>query len=393
METRKKILCVFGTRPEAIKIAPVIRELEKNNDIFEVVTVVTGQHRELLDEALYLFQVQPDYDLNVMAKRQTLSEITSWVMHGLEKIFLKEQPDLVLIQGDSATAFTTALTAFYHRIPLGHVEAGLRSGQKYSPYPEEMHRRLITSLADVHFAPTALAVESLKASSVNPANIYLTGNTIIDALLSIAQTDYNLEKVVDVRPSQGKKVLLVTAHRRESFGMPLRNICQALKTLSEKRKDIHIILPVHKNPIVRETVNSLLANQSGLQLIEPLDYEPFIHLMKLCYLILTDSGGIQEEAPTLGKPVLLLRQTTERPESVMAGTVKFVGTDPDKIVAEVSQLLDDAAAYAAMARKVNPYGDGQAAGRIVKALLHYFGFVDKKPASFQPETAGVAKRS
>lgn len=384
MSRLKKILTVFGTRPEAIKLAPVIKELAGHGDVFENILVATGQHRELLDEVLYLFDIKPDYDLNIMGKRQTLSDITSLVMHGLEKILLKEQPDLLLVQGDSATTLAASLTAFFYRMPLVHVEAGLRSGHKFSPYPEEMNRRLISVLADIHFAPSLMAFESLKNSGISEKNIYITGNTIIDAVKMIVRHEFSMDGIIPPDNYKGKKIILLTAHRRENFGRPLKNIAEAVKQIAQKRDDVFIIIPVHKNPIVHETFYSLLESQKNVQLIDPLDYEPFLHLIKMAYLILTDSGGVQEEAPTFGKPALILRETTERPEAIIAGVAKFVGTEPQKIIQETERLLDEPALYQKMSKKVNPYGDGQASERIVKALLHYFGFTDKRPENFEP---------
>ena len=307
------------------------------------------------------------------------------MLHGLEQILLKIQPDMTLVQGDSATSFAAALTSFFYRVPIGHVEAGLRSGKKFSPYPEEMNRRLISNLADIHFAPTVMAYESLKALNVAEKNIYVTGNTIIDALNMIARHQYSVDTIIPPASYKGKKLILLTAHRRENFGIHLKNICEATNKIAQKREDVLLIVLVHKNPIVKETLQNQLSNQKNIQLIEPLDYEPFIHLMKMSYLILTDSGGIQEEAPSFGKPVLLLRDTTERPEAVIAGVAKFVGSDPAKIIQETEALLDNQELYQKMAKKVNPYGDGQAAQRITLALLHYFGFTDKKPENFAPQ--------
>lgn len=380
MPRKKKIIFVFGTRPEAIKMAPVIKELSQHQQHFLPLVVVTGQHREMLDQVLKIFKIKPDYDLNIMTAKQTFSQITVKALLGLEEIYRQEKPDLIVVQGDTTTTFVAGLTAFYEGVPLAHIEAGLRTGDKTSPYPEEMNRTLTTDLADIHFAPTTMAVYNLRNHGVNPAKIFLTGNTVIDALKFTASRPYKFKGLSP--EAKGKKIIVVTAHRRESFGPKLLSICKALKKLAQKRKDIFIVFPVHKNPVVREAVEKILKGRKNIQLLEPLDYEPFVHLMKLSYLILTDSGGIQEEAPSLGKPVLVLRNTTERPEAVMANTVRIVGTSTAKIIAETEELLDNKKAYELMAHLVNPYGDGNASERIGQALLYFFEFSDKKPEEF-----------
>jgi UDP-N-acetylglucosamine 2-epimerase (non-hydrolysing) len=373
---------VFGTRPEAIKMAPVIKEAEKYPDVLEPVIVVTGQHRHMLDQVLRIFDVDPDYDLGIMEENQTIISIVTKSLQGLEEIILREKPDILLVQGDTSTAFAAGLAAYYYKIPLGHVEAGLRTFDKWRPYPEEMNRKLITALADLHFAPTMKSVNNLLEEKVPRERAYLTGNTVIDALLQVSKGAYDLEKA-GIKLRKGRKMILVTAHRRESFGQPLRNICSAIKKLAEKfRREIEFVIPVHKNPMVREVVNEILEEVDNVELIEPLDYEPFVHLMKASYIILTDSGGVQEEAPSLGKPVLVLREKTERPEAVEAGTVKIVGMDEKVIFEETDRLLTDAAEYQKMSRAVNPYGDGHASERIVGALLHYFGASDRRPEEF-----------
>jgi UDP-N-acetylglucosamine 2-epimerase (non-hydrolysing) len=303
----------------------------------------------------------------------------------LEDVILREKPDMILVQGDTSTTFATGLAAYYHRIPLGHVEAGLRTFDKWRPYPEEINRKLTTSLADVHFAPTQTSVDNLLNERVDKNKIYLTGNTVIDALLEVVKKDFDLKSAgINLNPK--KKTVLVTAHRRESFGKPMKNICTAIARLAKDyHQDIEFVLPVHKNPRVRETVNAILGSVNNVGLIEPLDYEPFVHLMKKSHIILTDSGGVQEEAPSLGKPVLVMREKTERPEAISAGTVKLVGMDEEVIVAETSSLLNNRKAYESMAQAVNPYGDGHAAERIVRAVLYYFGAVDQKPAEFIPK--------
>jgi UDP-N-acetylglucosamine 2-epimerase (non-hydrolysing) len=382
MINRKRIMFVFGTRPEAIKMAPVVEKVESYPDILQPVVVVTGQHRQMLDQVLRIFDIHPDYDLGIMEENQTLTSILTKSMQGLEDAILKEKPDMLLVQGDTSTTFAAALEAYYYKIPLGHVEAGLRTFDKWRPFPEEINRRLTSVMADLHFAPTRTSVANLAAEGIHQSSIYLTGNTVIDALLQVAGKEYDLKKS-GIELAQDKKVVLVTTHRRESFGHPLRNTCQAILRLAQDlRKEIQVIIPVHKNPMVKDTVTEILGEIENVLLIDPLDYLPFVHLMKAAYLILTDSGGIQEEAPSLGKPVLVLRDKTERPEAITAGTVKLVGTDEELIYTEAKKLLTEPAAYAAMSRAVNPYGDGMAAERIVQAILYYFGATDKKPAEF-----------
>ncbi len=392
MSHRKKLLFVFGTRPEAIKMAPVITEAKKHSDVFDLSIVVTGQHREMLEQVLKVFRIQPDYDLMIMEHGQTLSYIVERCMQGIEEILVRERPDMVLVQGDTSTTFAAALAAFYQHVPVGHIEAGLRTGKKYYPFPEEMNRRLTSAVADIHFAPTEVAVKNLLGESISRSSIYLTGNTVIDALYTVARKSFDLKKAgVDIKHGH-KKLILATVHRRESFGPPLRGICEALKTLAHEHREIAtVILPVHRNPIVSDTVHEILGPSANVQLIEPLDYEPFVHLMKSSYIILTDSGGIQEEAPSLGKPVLVLREETERPEAVMANTVKVVGTNPERILAEVEKLLTDKEEYDKMAKAVNPYGDGKASERILSSLLHYFGFTDVRPVEFDAAKPAIEK--
>ena len=365
----KKVMLIFGTRPEAIKMCPVVKEIDKHKDLQPLVCV-TAQHREMLDQVLKLFQVVPDYDLNIMKAGQTLYDITARVLTGLQTVLQEAKPDLVLVHGDTTTTFAAALAAYYMQIPVGHVEAGLRTNNKYSPYPEEMNRRLTGSLCDWHFAPTALARENLLKENVNPESILVTGNTVIDALQMTVQKEFafqdkDLQKVLQ----SGKRLLLMTTHRRENLGEPLRQVYRALKEVLRSHEDVQVVFPVHKNPAVRKVVEAELAGMDRVLLTEPLDYEPFANLMSHAYLILTDSGGIQEEAPSLGKPVLVVRDTTERPEAVAAGTVKLVGTDFDKVLTEMNNLLDDKSAYQKMAEAVNPYGDGLASQRIVKKIL------------------------
>ncbi len=361
-----KILTVFGTRPEAIKMAPVIKALEAEANI-ESKVCVTAQHREMLDQVLDLFAIQPDYDLNIMQAGQDLTDITCSVLSGLKKIIHEFKPNRILVHGDTTTTFVATLAAYYQRIPVGHVEAGLRTGNIYAPFPEEINRKFTACIADLNFAPTQKAKENLLAEGVKEDNIYITGNTVIDALLdTVDRISANINFPF---LSKEKKLILVTGHRRENFGSGFENICYALKCLSE-RQDLQIVYPVHLNPNVREPVLRILANCENIHLIEPQDYLPFVYLMNQAYLILTDSGGIQEEAPALGKPVLVMRDTTERPEAVEAGTVVLVGTDKHKIVAECEKLLDDKASYDKMSFAYNPYGDGKASFKIINILKH-----------------------
>lgn len=375
-----KILTVFGTRPEAIKMAPVVHALESAEDI-ESAVCVTAQHREMLDQVLGLFGIEPEFDLDIMSPGQSLEQITSRILEGMGEVLNAFRPDMVLVHGDTATTFAASLAAFYHQIPVGHVEAGLRTGNLYSPWPEEANRKLTGVLADLHFAPTDTSREDLVREAVDPAKIVVTGNTVIDALFWVRdriRSDETLQANLDealpaVMPSQD--VLLVTGHRRESFGGGFERICEALRALALRYPSLAIVYPVHLNPNVREPVNRLLAGLANVHLIEPLDYLPFVYLMDRSTIILTDSGGIQEEAPSLGKPVLVMRETTERPEAVSAGTVKLVGTNVAKITQEVSSLLDDAKAYETMSLAHNPYGDGEASSRIVHALRCRFSKV------------------
>lgn len=368
-----KLLSVFGTRPEAIKMAPLVRAVAVDRD-FEARVCVTAQHRQMLDQVLGLFAIMPDYDLNLMRPGQSLTDITSAILSGLKPILQDFRPDFVLVHGDTTTTFAASLAAFYEQIPVAHVEAGLRTGNLYSPWPEEANRKLTSVLTRLHFAPTETAQANLLAEGVAPDSICVTGNTVIDALLSInarleqdAALCEQVEAGIPYRQS-GRRMVLVTGHRRESFGGGFERICAALAQLAQRYPDVDMVYPVHLNPNVREPVNRLLSGLPNVYLIEPLDYLPFVYLMRNATLILTDSGGIQEEAPSLGKPVLVMRDTTERPEAVAAGTVKLVGTDTDKIVHFVCQLLDDKEIYAKMSEAHNPYGDGKACERIVARL-------------------------
>ncbi len=364
-----KVMTVFGTRPEAIKMAPVIKELKKVKDI-ETVVAVTAQHREMLDQVLQLFDITPDYDLNLMEEKQDLYSITTGVLNGMKGILAKEQPELVLVHGDTTTTFAAALAAFYQRIPVGHVEAGLRTRNKYSPYPEEMNRTLAGRLAELHFAPTDTARENLLNEGTGSFKIWVTGNTVIDALLDTIRPDYEFGSELE-EIDLSKRLLLVTTHRRENWGRPMREVYQALIDLVDEFPDVAVVFPVHRNPVVRDVAREMLEGRERFYLIEPLDYEPFAHLMNCSYMVLTDSGGMQEEAPSLGKPVLVLRDTTERPEALQAGTVKLVGTVREKIYNEAQLLLSSRGEYEKMARAINPYGDGQAAIRIVDVIKDF----------------------
>ncbi|MDR1159766.1 MAG: UDP-N-acetylglucosamine 2-epimerase (non-hydrolyzing) [Syntrophomonadaceae bacterium] len=364
-----KVMAVFGTRPEAIKMAPVVRKLKEREDI-ETLVAVTAQHREMLDQALSLFEIKPDYDLDLMRAGQDLFSITCGVLSGLQEILKKEEPDLLLVHGDTTTTFAAALAAFYLHIPVGHVEAGLRTRNKYSPFPEEMNRTLTGSIADLHFAPTDKASDNLIAEAVALYKIWVTGNTVIDALLHTVRDGYVFGPEFS-KVDFNKRLLVVTTHRRENWGEKMRQIYRALIDLTEEFTDIEVIFPVHKNPAVREIAYEMLGERAGFHLTEPLDYEPFANLLQASYLILTDSGGLQEEAPSLGKPVLVLRDTTERPEAIEAGTVKLVGTVYDHIYKEAKLLLSDESEYNKMARAVNPYGDGKAAERIVNIIADF----------------------
>ena len=372
----KKIMLVFGTRPEAIKMAPLVKAIEKDDEL-ECVVAVTAQHREMLDQVLELFKIKPQYDLNLMKDNQTLSDITSGVLKGIEKVVLKEKPDMVLVHGDTSTTFAGALAAFYAQVPVGHVEAGLRSGDIYSPFPEEMNRRLTGVLSSVNFAPTMTAKNNLLHEGVDESKIFVTGNTVIDALLSIVDEKYQLESDLADFLAKNKQTVLITAHRRENQGQPMVQIFQAVRQLHEELPEVGFVFPVHKNPRVRALAHEALDGLERVKMIEPLDYEPFANLMNRVDLIMTDSGGLQEEAPALGKPVLVLRENTERPEAVEAGTVKLVGTEKEKIFTTAKTLLTDAKAYEEMEKAVNPYGDGKACQRIIQAIKYYFALEDK----------------
>lgn len=364
-----KVMAVFGTRPEAIKMAPVIKELQKVDDI-ETVVVVTAQHREMLDQVLHLFAIEPDYDLDLMKEQQDLFSITGGVLTGMKSILEQEKPDLVLVHGDTSTTFTAALAAYYMKIPVGHVEAGLRTRNKYSPFPEEMNRTLTGRLAELHFAPTDLSRENLLIESTAAFKIWVTGNTVIDALVETVKPDYDFGPELAAVNFE-RRILLVTTHRRENWGEKMRDIYQALLRLVHDFSDVEIVFPVHMNPAVRNLAMEMLGGRERIHLLEPLDYEPLANLMNRSHIVLTDSGGLQEEAPSLGKPVLVLRDTTERPEAITAGTAKLVGTSEEHIYQAAYLLLSDNGEYDKMARAVNPYGDGKAAIRIVKVIKDF----------------------
>ncbi len=383
MKKKIKVMTVFGTRPEAIKMAPLVLELQRYPEQIEAVVAVTAQHREMLDQVLGLFSIVPDHDLDIMAQGQTLFEVTTRAMQGLNEVLQQEKPDMVLVHGDTTTTFAGALAAYYHQIAVGHVEAGLRTGNKYSPYPEEMNRKLTGSLADLHFAPTDTAKGNLLKEVVPEKDVVVTGNTVIDALLATVSDDYRFaDRLLAEIDYQNKRVVLVTTHRRENLGEPMRHVYQALRDIVAEFPDVEIVFPVHRNPKVREVVEAELGQVPRVHLIEPLEYQPFANLLARSYLILTDSGGIQEEAPSLGKPVLVLRDTTERPEAIAAGTVKLVGTDRDVVHAETRRLLSDRAEYDRMSNSSNPYGDGAASRRIVQAILHRYGLSDEAAQPF-----------
>ncbi len=364
-----KVLTVFGTRPEAVKMAPLVKALKKNEDRFQSKICVTAQHRDMLDQVLKIFDIEPDYDLDIFESGQTLTQITCRALGGLEEVIEDFKPHLILVQGDTTTVFSGALAAFYHQVKIGHVEAGLRSGNLYSPYPEEANRMMTGVLADFHFAPTETSRENLLREGFDANKIFVTGNTSIDALSWVIDENYKFEEeIINKIDFKNKKVILLTAHRRENIGRPMENIFSALKDIAEENKDVEIIYPMHLNPKVREIANKIFKGMEGVHLIEPLDYLPFTNLMNKCYLVVTDSGGVQEEAPSLGKPVLVVRRETERPEGIEAGTAKLAGTDRNNIYNELNLLLNNKEEYRKMANAVNPYGDGKAADHIIEAI-------------------------
>ena len=377
-----RIMSVFGTRPEAIKMAPLVKELAARKEI-ESICCVTAQHREMLDSVLKVFGVRPDWDLDIMTPRQTLSTITSKCLTGMDEAIDALKPDMILVHGDTSTTFAGALSAFYHQVPVGHVEAGLRTYDKYSPYPEEMNRKLVTQIADLYFCPTENNRENLRREAVTEG-VFVTGNTVIDALKTTVRPDYVFDtEELNRLPYGGKKILLVTCHRRENYGQPMEDIMSALAHIARTHEDVELVYPVHLSPVVQECARKHLGDIPNVHLIAPLAADEMHNLMARCYLVLTDSGGLQEEAPALGKPVLVLRRETERPEAVQAGTVKLAGVRYEDIVRMAGELIDDPAAYAAMAHAVNPYGDGGACRRIADAILWRFGRGDR-PEDFRP---------
>lgn len=377
-----KVMSVFGTRPEAIKMAPLVKVLENTEEI-ESIVCVTAQHRQMLDQVLEIFDLHPQYDLNIMQNRQTLAGITTRALIGLEEVIVKERPDIVLVHGDTSTTFAGALAAYYHQIKVGHVEAGLRTYDKYQPFPEEMNRRLTGALTDLHFAPTPLAKEHLQKENISEAGIFITGNTVIDALAHTIEEDYVFhEELLNTIDFQNKRVIAMTAHRRENLGEPLEHICHAVRRIVDAFPDVEVVYAVHKNPAVTEPVYRLLGGHPRIHLTEPLDLKDMHNLMYRSYFVMTDSGGLQEEVPSMGKPVLVLRNVTERPEGIEAGTLKLAGTDEEKIVAMAEELLRDAAAYAAMAQAKNPFGDGNASKRIAAAILYAFERRQERPQDY-----------
>ena len=383
MEKKIKVMSVFGTRPEAIKMAPLVIELEKNPNI-ESVVCVTAQHRQMLAQVLEIFEITPDYDMNLMMDRQTLVQITARVLEGLDDIIKEVKPDIVLVHGDTTTSFVGALAAFYNQVPVGHVEAGLRTYDIYSPFPEEMNRCLTGRIAELNFSPTVANKENLLRENVSEDSIYITGNTVIDAMKTTVKEDFTfVTEELNKIDYMNKKVITMTAHRRENLGEPLKNICNAVKRLVERYEDAEVVYPVHMNPAVRETVFDILGDLDRVHLIEPINVDELHNLMARSYLIMTDSGGIQEEAPSLAKPVLVLRRETERPEAVAAGTVKIAGVDEDVIFDLACELFDDKDAYNKMAHAANPYGDGNASLRIIDAILYHFGVLTNRPEDYR----------
>lgn len=376
-----KVMTVFGTRPEAIKMAPLVLELKKQSKRFETITVVTAQHREMLDSVLEIFDIKPDYDLNIMKQGQTLSGITEAVLHDLDGVIKEEKPDIVLVHGDTTTTLGASLSAFYNQTAIGHVEAGLRTWNKMSPWPEEMNRQMTDDLADLYFAPTDQSKANLVKENHNQENMFITGNTAIDALKQTVNKDYHHE-ILDVL-DEDKRMILVTMHRRENQGEPMRRVFKAMVDVLNTHEDVEIVYPVHLNPAVQKVAKEILGDNERIHLIEPLDVLDFHNMAAKSYFIMSDSGGVQEEAPSLGKPVLVLRDTTERPEGVAAGTLKLVGTDPEVVRTEMINLLDNAADYKKMAEAKNPYGDGKASQRILDAISYYFKETDSKPNEFK----------
>lgn len=374
-----KVMTIFGTRPEAIKMAPLVLELNKQPEHFESIVTVTAQHRQMLDQVLNIFEITPDHDLNIMKDRQTLIDVTTRGLEGLDKVMKDVKPDIVLVHGDTTTTFIASLAAYYNQIVVGHVEAGLRTWNKYSPFPEEMNRQLTGVIADLHFSPTTMSAENLLKENKPNENIFVTGNTAIDALKTTVKNEYQHD-VLDKIGSD--RLILLTAHRRENLGEPMRNMFRAIKRIVEEQPDVQVVYPVHLNPVVREIAAEILGDDPRIQLIEPLDVIDFHNFASRAYLILTDSGGVQEEAPSLGVPVLVLRDTTERPEGIAAGTLKLAGVDEETIYSMATELLTDRNAYEKMAKAANPYGDGNASKRICEAIRYYFKQLDERPEEY-----------
>ncbi|WP_019121072.1 non-hydrolyzing UDP-N-acetylglucosamine 2-epimerase [Brevibacillus massiliensis] len=376
-----KVLTVFGTRPEAIKMAPLVHELKRRPEQIESIVCVTAQHRQMLDQVLDMFEIVPDLDLNMMKERQTLVDVTVRGLESLDRVMKETKPDIVLVHGDTTTTFIASLAAFYNQVAIGHVEAGLRTWDKYSPFPEEMNRQLTGVMADLHFSPTEGAADNLRRENKQESSIFVTGNTVIDALQTTVREDYR-HPVLE--QTAGRRMVLMTAHRRENLGEPMRRIFRAVRRLVEDHPDIAVVYPVHLNPAVQEVAREVLGDHQRIHLIEPLDTFDFHNFARRAHLILTDSGGVQEEAPSLGVPVLVLRDTTERPEGIEAGTLKLAGTDEEQVYRLANELLCDSDAYEAMAKAVNPYGDGKASERIVEAILYHFGLRSERPQPFRP---------
>ena len=379
-----KIMSVFGTRPEAIKMAPLVKELGKYEDL-ESICCLTGQHREMLDSVMEIFKLQADFDLNIMEKRQTLSTITTKTLLGMERVMEQCKPDMILVHGDTSTTFAGALAAFYHQVPVGHVEAGLRTYDKYSPFPEEMNRTLVGDIADLHFSPTRANAENLRRESV-AGEIFITGNTAIDAMGYTVKADRKFQnELLNRLDFEHHRIIAVTCHRRENYGKPMEDIMSAIAEVVRTHEDVEVVYPVHLSPVVRECAQKYLGGKERIHLIDPLDVEEMHNLLARCFMVMTDSGGLQEEAPALGKPVLVMRRETERPEAIAAGTAKLAGVTYEGVLAEANRLLDDPAAYQAMAKAVNPYGDGHACRRIAQAIRWHFGLTDERPADFLAE--------
>lgn len=377
-----KVMSVFGTRPEAIKMAPLVKELAKYPDL-ESICCLTGQHREMLDSVMEIFQLKSDYDLNIMEKRQTLSTITTKTLLGMDNVIDTCKPDMILVHGDTSTTFAGALSAFYHQVPVGHVEAGLRTWDKYSPFPEEMNRTLVGDIAEMHFSPTKANANNLTREAIS-GEIFITGNTAIDAMGYTVRLDYHfVTPLLNELDFNKKRIIVVTCHRRENYGKPMEDIMEAIAEVVARYEDVEVVYPVHLSPVVRECAAKHLAGKARIHLIDPIDVQEMHNLISRCYMVMTDSGGLQEEAPALGKPVLVMRRETERPEAIAAGTAKLVGVDYQEIVSKACELLEDPQAYQKMAKAVNPYGDGQACRRIAQAIRWHFGLIDEKPVDFQ----------